>query len=106
MRAATHFCCYDNTPQISFLLLPGCPSLIDLIWNFLAAFSRLFQIEHLLFQIVGSNISKMAEIAYSYSEVDNPLPRKRERLEAEEEDGQTYEQRVEEFKNLTPRERK
>ncbi len=48
----------------------------------------------------------MAEIAYSYSEVDNPLPRKRERLDAEEEDGQTYEQRVEEFKNLTPRERK
>ncbi|ELR22006.1 SYF2 splicing factor, putative [Acanthamoeba castellanii str. Neff] len=48
----------------------------------------------------------MAEIAYSYSEVDNPLPRKRERLEEEEEDGQTYEQRVEEFKNLTPRERK
>jgi hypothetical protein len=50
----------------------------------------------------------MAEIAYSYSEVDNPLPRKRERLEAaEEEDGEkTYEQRVEEFKNLTPRERK
>jgi hypothetical protein len=49
----------------------------------------------------------MAEIAYSYSEADNPLPKKRERVEVEEEeDEKTYEQRVEEYKNLTPRERK
>jgi len=49
----------------------------------------------------------MAEIPYTYSEADNPIPRKRERLDAEEEEDQTsYERRVEEYKSLTPREKK
>lgn len=49
----------------------------------------------------------MAEIHYTYSEADNPELKKRVRVEEEDEEGEkSYEERVQEFQNLNPRQRK